>query len=51
MASEWEGLSPSPSNDYPEYESPYKQFENGPITYFEVITGFTRPYHNASPPW
>ena len=44
MASAWGGLSPSPSHDYSEYETPSKQYENGPITYFEVITGLPRPY-------
>ena len=29
-----------PSHDYPEYETPSKKYENGPIAYFEVITGF-----------
>jgi len=43
MASAWGGLSPSPSHDYSEYETPSKQYENGPITYFEVITGLPRP--------
>ena len=33
------------SHDYPEYETPSKQYENGPITYFEVITGLQRPYN------
>ena len=33
------GLSPFPSHDYPKYETPSKQYENGPIAYFEVITG------------
>ena len=46
MASGWKGFSPFQSHDYPEYEMPSKQYENGPITYFEVITGLSRPYHN-----
>ena len=50
MASEGEGLSPFPSHDYPEYETSSKQYENGSITYFEVINGLPRPYHNTSPP-
>ena len=29
-----EGLSPFPSHDYPEYETPSKRYENGSITYF-----------------
>ena len=48
MASGWEGFSPFPSYDYPEYETPFKQYENGPITYFAVITGLSRPYHDSS---
>ena len=51
MASEGEGLSPFPSHDYPEYETSSKQYENGSITYFEVINGLSKPYHNTSSPW
>ena len=46
MTSGKEGLSPLPSHDYPEYETPSKQYENGPITSFGVSTGLPRPYHN-----
>ena len=28
------------------YKTPTKKYENGPITYFGVITGLPRPYHN-----
>ena len=28
------GLSPASFHDYPEYKTPSKQYENGPITYF-----------------
>ena len=46
MTSAWEGISPFPSHDYTEIETPSKQYENGSIAYFEVITGLQRPYHN-----
>ena len=42
------GLSPVSSHDYPEYKTPSKQYENGSITCFEVITCLPRPYHNSS---
>ena len=40
--------SPFPSHDYPEYETPSKQYENGPITHFGVIAGLPRPYYDLS---
>ena len=46
-----EGPSPVPAHDYPEYETPPKQYEKGQITYFEVIIGLQRPYHNTGLPW
>ena len=42
-------LSLFPSHGYPEFKTPSKQYENGPITYFEVIAALPRPYHNTSP--
>ena len=33
-------LSRFPSHDYPEYETPSEQYENGPIAYFEVSPAF-----------
>ena len=27
-------ISPASSHDYPEYKTPSKQYENGPMTYF-----------------
>ena len=35
------------SHEYPEYKTPSKQYESGPITYFEVIAGLPRPYHDT----
>ena len=43
----WGGLSPVSFHDHPEYKTPPKHYENGPILpIFEVITGLPRPYHN-----
>ena len=44
MACVREGLSPFASHDYPEYETPSKQNENGPMTYVELITDLPRPH-------
>ena len=52
MASGWKGSHPSRHiYDCLEYETLSKQYENGPITYFEVTTGLPRLHHNTSPPW
>ena len=50
MISEWKGLSPFPSHGYTEYETPPKQYENGPMTYFRVITCLSRPQHTLAHP-
>ena len=47
----WMERAQQPSHlvhDYPEHETPSKQYENGAITNYEVITGLPRSYHNSA---
>ena len=50
MTLEQKSVMPFPSHDYPEYETPSQQYENGQITYFEYVTDIQKALQNTSPP-